>query len=803
MNTKLLLVILFISPYFINCQGEKTCSSLFGQTEGNTIFDLFKQSKCNSLSVSDKERCFYDGTNCVSQYKNCADYTVSTGQTIVSSTCTGITPENTKKKCVVDGSQCKEVFKVCSDYTLVGPECSSLQIKEEGTPVDGQRCALDKNNKCGIHYNECSGVSSNENNACTNNIPSNAAKECEWDETCKSKDRGCAQYSEINTFYGNTKCSSLSHGENKKCVLKEANTCEEKASCSDYKESDSTECGNYVPIDAGKDNLDISDLYKCAIDLTKNPGQQCVETKKLCTEIGSGNNCEALYTYDLSKKRCFLSGTVCKEVYIGCSLGDDSNCTTTIPYKLVNNVVVEDVHSKCVFDTTCQLKDKECQDIADQATCLAHSFTDSRKNTKKCIYTGTTCKEVFQTCELYEQSGAINDAGCKEIHSSSDPYECIFTAAKTDPVVAATCKTKERECGSADGNSYLCQNIKANNSTYYCLFNSGECKEHHRECKTTSDRLECESNIPFDSNNKECILVHDSKCQLTSKETQQKYNYCSDLKENDSTKCSAIIPLTESGEAYTYSVKCGIKDSKCVLIEPECDGITNKLQCLNTKLKDSNKICVYTKVGGTDTCVEQYKNCATFEAHKADILEADRQAECEALIGQKCTYTNNVCSAKTFECKDFNPDFLEENECTVLTDSITDKSQKCVYTGVTCSQVKKTCAELSTFSSSVKAEEKESVCSKAEVSETDKKCIVKSDGSGCQLVDKSQQNDASTTPTSTTPGAEPGPGPATPSNNQGESNNGSENGNGNDENGNAAEGQYLNKVFIFLLCLLI
>lgn len=800
MNAKLLSILLFVIPYCIICDGEATCDSLFNSiAQRNSIFNIYKENQCINLTPSSsKSKCIYTTEGCTSNYIKCSDYTVGTGETFSDTTCQNIKPENSKKKCIAQNNQCKEVFKVCTDYDGKD-ECSSLKINTEGTDESTKRCALNENRVCGVHYKECTTIQNNDNNLCDNNIPTDEKKKCVWDSTgCKSQDRKCSDYTVINAYLGSTTCSSLAHATEKKCILNGiTKQCEEKPSCEDYKGSTPSECNNNTPIDKNKDNLDISNLYKCAFDPNREE-DMCFQTLKLCEDYEAGyNNCKDLHTYDLNKKRCFLDGT-CKEVYIGCGLGTEGNCTGTIPYKIdENNEIVQDIHFKCEWSgTSCQLKERECNDdliVNDQTLCLAHTFTDSNKSNKKCIYDSTSkCKEVYKTCELYEQNeNTKTQNGCEEIYPTYEPKKCIFTEATTTPVVPAKCQTKERECEEGKNSVVTCEAIKASNSTHYCRWSGSSCEEHYRNCKTTSDRLECEKNIPYDKN-KECILVHDSRCELATKQNQEQvYHYCSDYKESDANICGSIIPLTESGEPYSYSVKCKIKENKCVLAEPKCDGINNELQCFATILKDPNKICVYDNdITKENKCIEQYKDCSTFEANKNEVEESKRKDMCEGLIGQKCSYTSNTCTAIPVECDHFNENLLSESPCTILTNSITDKANKCVYDvkNGKCLDVPKTCSELGTFPNGVESDEKESICKRAEVREADKKCIVKEDGTGCKLVDNSQN---------------PGQSDQTNPGQTGESSvSSSSKDNSESDKPNSARGQYLSKIVIIILCLL-
>ena len=805
MNKKLLLIFLSFISNFLICHGQITCSSY---SKGNSLFSEYANENCmNLIPTSTSKKCIYSGSSCISVYKDCEDYTASGD--FNDATCTAIST-TAGKKCVVEtvsgNKVCKSADKTCPDDFISGSgkdACFSLKVKTNVADASKKRCALDLVNgseECRPHYKDC-GDATSDQTTCEKNIPESPLKKCVWVENppegqkkCQEENRGCTEYSNINLYYGTTKCSVLEASTGKKCILNGPNNCIEGKSCGDFKSGDTCDSGFY-PIDSDSDNLVVSNLYKC--DSTNG----CIKTEKKCSDYTPGDTCENLKTDNPDKKRCKLLGTNCEEVYLDCSLGTSSTCNGITLYKAsTNNGLTENKHSKCEWETTCQMKDKECSEFnGDQALCLEHSFTDTRSSTKKCIYSGSQCKEVVQTCENYVMT---NNAGndktfCEEIYPKSDPKECVYIASKdSEP---AKCITKERECSDSNGNDARCPTFKTTNTTHYCLYSSETdedgnyiCKEQYRECNTaTSDRIECETNIPYDRT-KECILEKDSECKLTTKqaEAQPAYHYCSDYREDNALMCSRITPLTKEGEAYTYSVKCQMKNNKCVLVQ-KCEPEADKLQCYATKLKDPNKICVYdeNKALG-ERCIEQYKDCATAEANKKTEAGSDNENKetCEKLIGQKCVYNTStkICTAADIQCENFNPYLLRENSCTLLTNSLTDQTQRCVldYSSGTCKGVQKTCSELSTFPNSVGADEKQSVCENADVSGTGKKCIVNSDGTGCILDDGS------------TPQTQPDSNPQT--NNGGEG----ERDDGNNDEGNSARGQYFNKLFILILCLL-
>ncbi len=843
MNRKLLFIFLWIiSQYLINCEDIDEC---------NTGFEVSKKRECEQLIQSnDTYKCYYNMSigECQTIYKECTAYEIKgtpTPNTNDYKTCSEIFlsgDDKQYKKCEIkEGtSSCSEVFRICSDYKAGQDICSALKVNiDDTTETPQKRCALNSDLKCGIHYNDCGDI--NDKQDCIKNIPLEAKNYCYWNDNpetgekhCQIEDSGCSNYTMINTISPTPiACKDLKHGANTKCIL-DGETCKEdaQAGCESYDGNDEMTCKSYKPID---NNNKVLKLSMC--DFDGNKETKCFTTPRLCPNFtsGSGYNCEELTTKDPLKKRCFLEGSTCTEVSIECNgfVNDDDKteeqnknvCESITPYKInTDNTISVNEHSKCKYndDKTCTLVDKECTNLNNKDICNSHVFTDDRKSKKKCIYKGSQCKEVYKTCEVYDfTDNDVNDkANCEEIEETSQTHKCVYTSATTTPKASAKCETVERECSVGNGNKETCSSLKPTNDTIYCLYtDNNQCIEQYKTCNTTDDRILCESNIP-EVQYIECILEKDSQCTPSIKkcseykgdneeecknyeaidttnnecvyvnneciEQPKIFTFCSDYRGKDEKICESIKPLKPDEtpySPYTYSVKCQIKNNKCILIEPECSAITNKEECFATKLKDEEKICVFDN----NKCKEQYKDCATFESHKGPDETVNKNT-CESLIGKTCIYNTGTCQAATQECKHFNPDLYEiQKECTDTT--LTDKTKKCVYKNGKCSKKTKTCIELSEFESQTLAlskEEKESACKNAESSEENKECTLKDDGTGCEEVNKSENGkdeDIKSPDTSKT-----------------DSNGDSNQDSGNE--GNTSKLQHLNKLLIFIICLL-
>ena len=808
MNRKLLLIfLLFISPYFINNDEVDEC---------NNNFEAKKKLTCESLTDDQKSYTCSYSSDCKPQYSTCESYTPEAAVTVDSSLCRNIlTPKGKICKVNSDGTGCETLF--CGDSEEISENiCSNLDFDTNEQEKAKKRCFFN-NKKCEVHYNECSYIT-NEND-CKKNIPQSPLySSCSWDGECKPVKKNCKDYESLSPL--GFLCKQLEPEDNtdntKECVL-EGEECKEelisKAGCNLYTGNVATECENdYLhvikPDDDSKDNY-IPPNYRCEFNSDKTP--KCYPILKPCSDYQTKTECETYSTVvqDPTKTRCFFiegePGT-CVEKPIICEVADSTNCNSITPYIVDENDILKgkDEHSVCKYDSSCIKVDKECSQITDGNICKAHEFTDSRKDLKKCVYKESTCIEVYKTCDIYEEKTTTKTKNdCEDIFINDDFYSCSFEDNK--------CKTVEKKCDDTNANGNNCGFIKLYNKTHYCIQDiedTSKCKEQFRECNSNeNDRNECESNIPYNVN-KKCILKHDSECVLTTKkcddaktqeecknyepydtinneciydstdskciELPKKFNYCSDYTGKNPTICQSINPLNSEGKSYSYPVKCNIVENKCKLIE-KCEDANNEIECMSIILKDSDKICVFDE--SDSKCKPQYKDCSTnFEKNKGND-ETLYESKCVNLIGLTCFYdsTTKTCSSSK-TCDNFNADLLAAN-CLSLTNSLNDKTKKCQYSSGTCSKTEKNCLEIKAYLSNLTNDEKKDLCKNEKV----KECNINI----CKESEQEQSTDTSKT---------------NEDNNNNNQNNDSGNDNGN--NSNYSRGQYLNKLFILILCLL-
>ena len=699
----------------------------------NTKATSKNQADCLSLKIysdtdgdfDDSKICSYAGTTCSSRDKTCED--------LEEEECEDFKPKDRDMICILSGGKCKSQYKTCELYnnkvsSKNENDCLSLKIYSDtdGDFDDSQICTY-SSGTCSSRDKLCSDIKDESN--CENFKPKDTDLICIFDGgQCKSQYKTCELYNEKAETKSESECTAL-----------------------------------HIYIN-GK--FDTSS--ECVYD---SVNQICSTSKKPCSSFTS-SSCSSHIPND-SNKKCAFINNACVEQYKTCELYDtyaanknSQDCQNISPYRTGYDSL--DNESRCVFtDSHCTRKSKDCSEISGSTTCIYHTLDD---NNKRCIYDNGQCKEVYKSCSAYNFASNKNEAGCKGItvynYNGGINYniKCIYEEE--------TCQEKTlSECSDYESgmNEYYCRNIPSK-SYKKCVFENNKCLEEFTDCPGNSEDIseeKCRSIEPsdgyhkctMDENNKcvstlkscteykgtyyyycENYLTHgeNKKCFYENEKCIERYIYCSSYTGNNKDECEAIIPYKEGSTTTSLSstYKCVMETTGCTLKEKGCEDASGSNQCsqINSNLKsknilDSNKKCKYDN----NQCFEQYIDCdaysksgATVEKDicEAIILENDASAKCEFVSGTSA----NTCVKKNKVCSDIKVDDYKDY-CPSITLSL---GKKCSYSNSACKESNMSCKELENNSGV-----NEDICSAATTSDSNKKkCVLKSDNSGCQETDK-------------------------------------------------------------------
>ena len=732
-----LLSLLFLTHFIIS----DDCS---------TTFINRLKSECTNFFSNDTHTCEYSGGKCGFKYISCSSYE---GQD--ESTCSSIKPSYPYKKCEIQGTKCTEVNKKCEDYEE-GLTCSYLSHE------NNQRCVFNEG-KCTTYYNSCTDAPIDK---CTNNIPSNSAKKCEWDSAnsvCNEVDKKCNDYPDSNPsgeYCGNYQTSDSTK---KVCFQKQTGGCEERyKTCELYDTNENRKnkenCESIIPYVVYKNGAEDYDYdLKCVFS-----GGTCSTKDKECKDYNNMESSCKYFTLKDTDKVCAYKGTQCIEQYKTCELYNSkassknrNDCLAIQPYidgRFDNSKICD------YTGDVCSTRDKSCQDITEGETaCLSFNPKDTNK---RCIYSGSQCKEQYKTCYLYNQNASPKDeTECKNIKlynnygelDTDNVCDYINSECKQRPKKCSEYKTEE-ECEYKTYDDFVCifkgntcteqyktcelYNSKASNKnkndclaiqsyinykfddSKICDYTGDVCSTRDKKCEDiTEGETACLSFIPNDSN-KRCIYSG-SQCK---EQYRSCYLYNKYASPKDETECKNI-KLYEYGNLNTKEY-CDFVDSECVQKQKTCSELTSQKDCESSYFEDY--ICVFKG----NQCKEQYRTCDKYNELVAE--SAKNKDDCESInegTFNKCSFNTNtkVCSKIKKDCKEISTSLCSNH-------TPTDTTKKCILINDKCVEQYKTC-ELYDAQTTKTAD----VCNKiipyrtnANYIDEDYKCVFDSQNSKCE-----------------------------------------------------------------------
>ena len=501
------------------------------------------------------------------------------------------------------------------------------------------------NGQCKFKFNTCSSYSGSDKTTCESIFPSGSLQYCKViNRKCTLFNKNCDEYDPEGKYT----CSEYTAGESQSCRLIN-NKCQAHFDkCEDFTSG--------VNEEKCKANIPLISTNKCIWDSDNN---SCKEVEKKCNDYSSTSysKCETLSTTD-ENKICVASseGVGCVEQYKTCELYNEKEtsknkegCEAIITYS--NLYKKFDTTKKCSFSgTTCTTENKNCEDIKDQNEC--EGFVPSDYQTV-CVYDGSKCKKQYKHCLTYNTRVNV-------IYKNKEDCEAI------------------RYYRDFDGFD----------SSYKCVFEEGTCSLVKKECKEFNTSSTCKSHRP-ENYAKICVFSED-KCI-------EQYKLCEDYdKEISKTKeaCENIKPYySEYSDSEDIGSRCVFNGTNCIKKKKNCSEMTNKYQCSEHTLDDTNKKCIYYD----DECKEVYKSCSAYnndpnkneEGCRAIDIYYTYNSQSYIDYNYKCIFKDNTCKQKKLSHCDDYESWMGEEQCKRI--SINNNYQDCVFKDNKCQLVYTDC----------------------------------------------------------------------------------------------------------------
>ena len=569
------------------------CFTDIDTTICETEFEKLLKQKCNDIDSS----CSYDED----EHKCIETRDCSYGNGNVRSTCQSIHPASPhdfhKEKCILEGTNCKPKNKQCSDYntnSITGDICSELEA-----PDNQQRCILIETSFstiCVPHYNDCTKITTNDNNKCTNNIPEDPLYKCSWntaESKCKPEKRYC---DDIDLYYKDSEtCPRIPIAETvtdygkKKCIFSGTRCESVYEKCDDRTVSSGSYCESYMPLNTNKDDFNYT--QKCTED-TSSSSIKCKSVKRKCTEYNKVNipipgnllseeMCNKLEVsedyyrcaYNEASKKCY-------EEYIKCE--DYTNNKVETGRSGCENIVLTDKNKKCVYideKDQCETRTiySNCKDYPGNDKKICESIVLSPNNSSYCILEkDKECIEKSINCsEAYGEKDCLNIAKASENNKrcayDTNDGECYEEYIRCEDYIG----TSSDDCEKIklyDGKTCKYELISSINGNIY------SCRSNYKTCEEAETKEECKLIAKTGVSNSDRRVCDYYGSTLKCREN---YKYCSDYRGTNSLTCSYIKPYDESGNEVDIRYKCKYESGiGCHRIPVECeDAGHNPILC--------------------------------------------------------------------------------------------------------------------------------------------------------------------------------------------------------------------------------
>lgn len=402
------------------------------------------------------------------------------------------------------------------------------------------------------------------------------------------------------------------------------------------------------------------------------------------------------------KRKIFLLAILFNYQYLIIATSD--SCTTYFEAQLESDCkkfAPDSDNQKCLFSNNkcLQVYDVDCEDYTvkegETITDKICSLLPTTNKKYKCQAKENKCKEIERECKDYIGE---EDFPCKNLKAGDDQH-CVLSNNK--------CVAHYEECGSIkDNENNKCDNNLPLPSKYdskkfsKCKWDSDECKAVDRTCseyKTFKDFLtnygvNCKDLKPSDASDES------NKCVLDNGECKEAKADCEAYTGDAENDCKTYKHIESDNNQVLSNYKCGIKDSKCTPIKKLCsEYIEGEVKCnqlISSKDETGNKI-ICSLQGGE--CVEKYATC---DAYNDFVEEANRsEKECQGIqplvvedadlkllsaepIDIKCYFDKD--SKKCKEGKKECSEMTDSTSCTAHTPLLENEYKACYFKNSKC-----------------------------------------------------------------------------------------------------------------------
>lgn len=717
------------------CKWEDSCKEVFKECKDLTETECL--SSDFNIGLDETKRCVFYNGKCDLHYNSCTNEALNDQDK-----CKNNIPSDNRKKCKWDSS-CKEDDRLCADFIVFKERNSLINLPCYSLSHSNPKICFFDGKDCFETFTDCTQYEGNDKAECEKikplDKPSDSSNDGEYyvdkfnkcvfeNNDCIEKPRVCDDFKKRKEDETTLTCSDLKsekdpENNKAKCEL-DGDKCKDMyLKCEYYsdlvpdkKNRNDNDCKSIIARIEEGGSLVKDDHYKCSVKEDGN--NNCVTVKKDCEEITKEETCNRFFPIEGNTDIICIFDGVCKKSFIECETysnyyKNDPSKITRNGCESINPIYSDGKKYKCEYKEeagtkTCEKKEiTKCEDYKGQDESYCTRLPTNNTSLFICKFINKECVTQYKNCEVYNSQIGVNGLvidknTCESIVLGDEKLKCMYEKDKY-------CETKNKLCSE------------------YLGEDNNKCSLY----KTLDTRTSC--------------VIENKKCveKFIPTTISEEYKYCSDYRGTDKDFCKSIQPYKNDGSSSIpdLSSKCEFENNECVRVSKKCEEGKDENECVEIIPTDKDKKrCVFTN----NKCIEQYKTCALYNAIDGTI----NKDVCESILiennyrTKKCVFTagtggaKNTCTEEDRVCTDFQVEFYR-GQCSGI--ALTDQTKKCVFYNNACSKVDKTCFDMANLAGA--DDEK---CGKGSISSSNKICVAKEDGSGCQEIDKPKEQNTET-----------------------------------------------------------
>ena len=423
---------------------------------------------------------------------------------------------------------------------------------------------------------------------------------------------------------------------------------------------------------------------------------------------------------DSSNQQCSFSNNKCQQVYIVLCEQYTVKTGETINNNICSLLGTSDPKYKCQANTgtnKCEEVERKCEEYKGEGDTSCENLKAGEG--QYCVLSNNKCAAHYKKCDSItdnENNKCNNNLPLPTEYSTEKYSKCEWKT--TCEAVDRTCSEYKTYKAFLSKYQVNCKDLKPSDTSddNKCVLDNGECKEAKADCGDYDGDEEnvCNKYKPIDSNSDYNEVLSNFKCGIENGGCTQIPKTCLDYKEGE-VECEQLI---SSKEGAGNKIRCSLQDKKCVekyttcgayndfvekakRSENECTEI-QPLVVEDTTLKSLSTDPIHIKCyfdKDSQECKEGKKECTEMKdstscnAHTR-LLENEYKA---------CYFKNSKCIEQFASCENYqaHEDKEKQNSKDCIAIREDSPTERCVFTAKTgnsdpkCETVEKKCSDFS------------------------------------------------------------------------------------------------------------